>query len=96
MAAAGAHGMKLQTYTADTMTLNYDGPGFVVSEPQSLWKGERLYDLYQRAHTPWEWHSAIFKRCKSHGMVCFSTPFDETAVDLLEGVRSPLLQDLVL
>ena len=89
MAAAGAHGMKLQTYTADTMTLNCDGPGFVVSEPQSLWKGERLYDLYQRAHTPWHWHKAIFDRCKEHGMVCFSTPFDETAVDLLEGLQAP-------
>jgi pseudaminic acid synthase len=89
MAAAGAQGMKLQTYTADTMTLNCDGPGFVVSEPQSLWKGEKLYDLYARAHTPWHWHQAIFDRCKDHGMVCFSTPFDETAVDLLESLKAP-------
>jgi N-acetylneuraminate synthase len=89
MAAAGAHGMKLQTYTADTMTLDCDGSGFVVSEPNSLWKGERLYDLYQRAHTPWEWHEAIFNRCKHHGMVCFSTPFDETAVDFLEALGAP-------
>ena len=89
MAEAGAHGMKLQTYTADTMTLPCDGPGFVVSEPQSLWKGERLYELYERAHTPWEWHAAIFDRCKSHGMVCFSTPFDETAVDFLEALEVP-------
>jgi pseudaminic acid synthase len=89
MAAAGAHGMKLQTYTADTMTLDFDGPGFVVSEPHSLWKGEKLYDLYQRAHTPWEWHEAIFKRCEERGMVCFSTPFDETAVDFLEDLGAP-------
>ncbi len=89
MAKAGAHGLKLQTYTADTMTLNCDGPGFVIEETDSLWKGERLYDLYEKAHTPWEWHKAIFDRCASHGMVCFSTPFDETAVDFLEDLNTP-------
>jgi pseudaminic acid synthase len=89
MAKAGAHGLKLQTYTADTMTLNCDGPGFVIEEANSLWKGERLYDLYEKAHTPWDWHKAIFDRCASHGMVCFSTPFDETAVDFLEGLSAP-------
>ena len=89
MAQAGAQGLKLQTYTADTMTLNCDGPGFVIEEANSLWKGERLYDLYEKAHTPWEWHKTIFDRCASHGMVCFSTPFDETAVDFLEGLNAP-------
>jgi pseudaminic acid synthase len=89
MAKAGAHGLKLQTYTADTMTLDYDGPGFVVKEEGSLWAGERLYDLYKRAHTPWEWHKPIFDRCRSHGMLCFSTPFDETAVDFLESLEVP-------
>ena len=89
MAKAGAQGLKLQTYTADTMTLNCDGPGFVIKEANSLWKGERLYDLYEKAHTPWEWHKTIFDRCASHGMVCFSTPFDETAVDFLEGLNAP-------
>ena len=89
MAKAGAHGLKLQTYTADTMTLDYDGPGFVVKEQGSLWAGERLYDLYKRAYTPWEWHKPIFDRCRSHGMVCFSTPFDETAVDFLESLEVP-------
>ena len=89
MAKAGAQGLKLQTYTADTMTLNCDGPGGVIKEANSLWKGERLYDLYEKAHTPWEWHKTIFDRCASHGMVCFSTPFDETAVDFLEGLNAP-------
>jgi N-acetylneuraminate synthase len=89
MAKAGAHGMKLQTYTADTMTLDVDGPGFVVSEPNSLWRGERLYDLYKRASTPWEWHATIMQRCHAHGMFCFSTPFDETAVDFLESLSVP-------
>jgi pseudaminic acid synthase len=89
MAQAGAHGLKLQTYTADTMTLNCDGPGFVIQEANSLWRGERLYDLYEKAHTPWEWHKTIFDRCASHGMICFSTPFDETAVDFLEDLNAP-------
>ena len=89
MAEAGAHALKLQTYTADTMTLNHDGPGFVVNERESVWSGERLYDLYERAHTPWDWHPLIFERCKKHGMLCFSTPFDETAVDFLESLGAP-------
>lgn len=89
VAEAGAHALKLQTYTADTMTLDVDGPGFVVEEPGSLWRGERLYDLYQRAATPWDWHSAIFERCRAHGLIVFSTPFDETAVDFLEGLNVP-------
>jgi sialic acid synthase SpsE len=86
MAKAGAQGLKLQTYTADTMTLNCDGPGFVIEEANSLWKGERLYDLYEKAHTPWEWHEPLFQRAADLGLDFFSTPFDETAVDFLESL----------
>lgn len=89
VADAGAHALKLQTYTADTMTLDVDGPGFVVSEPGSLWRGERLYDLYRRAATPWEWHAVLFERCRARGLLAFSTPFDETAVDFLETLNVP-------
>lgn len=89
VADSGAHALKLQTYTADTMTLDVDGPGFVVDEPDSLWRGERLYDLYQRAATPWEWHTQIFERCRQRGLIAFSTPFDESAVDFLEGLNVP-------
>jgi len=83
-AAAGAHAVKLQTYTPDTMTLNATGGLFDINEEGSLWKGRNLFDLYKEAHTPWEWHQALFERAKKHGMVVFSTPFDETAVDFLE------------
>lgn len=88
-AAAGAHALKLQTYTADTMTLDVDEGEFHISDPQSLWKGTSLYKLYQEAHTPWEWHKPIFDRCRERGIICFSTPFDDTAVDLLEDLDSP-------
>ena len=88
-AAAGAHAMKLQTYTADTMTLDVPGGDFEISDPESPWYGRRLHELYQEAHTPWEWHAPIMARCASHGMVCFSTPFDRTAVDFLEGLSVP-------
>jgi len=83
-AAAGAHAVKLQTYTPDTMTLNATGGLFDINDEGSLWKGRNLFDLYKEAHTPWEWHQALFERAKKHGMVVFSTPFDETAVDFLE------------
>jgi len=89
MSAAGAHGIKLQTYTADTMTIDCDEPWFTISEPNSPWKGEKLYDLYKRAATPWDWHEQIFERCKQHGMICFSTPFDETSLDFLEQLSPP-------
>lgn len=83
-AKAGAHALKLQTYTADTMTLDCSKPGFVIEDPKSLWVGEQLYQLYQKAHTPWDWHQPIFERARTLGMIPFSTPFDHTAVDFLE------------
>jgi N-acetylneuraminate synthase len=88
-AAAGADAIKLQTYTADTMTLNTNKPGFVIDDPKSLWHGRQLYDLYKEAHTPWEWHKPIMDRARSQGMACFSSPFDETAVDFLESLDVP-------
>lgn len=88
-AAAGAHALKIQTYTADTMTLPMTGGGFSIEDPSSLWKGRSLYDLYQEAHTPWEWHKPIFDRCRELGMIGFSSPFDETAVDFLESLNVP-------
>jgi N-acetylneuraminate synthase len=88
-AACGAHALKLQTYTADTMTLDLDKGEFFISEESSLWKGTSLYKLYQEAHTPWEWHRPIFDRAKELGLICFSTPFDESAVDFLESLNCP-------
>jgi N-acetylneuraminate synthase len=88
-ADAGAHAIKLQTYTADTMTIDHDGPGFVVDDRKSLWAGRTLYDLYREAHTPWDWHAPIMERAARHGMHCFSTPFDESAVDFLESLDAP-------
>jgi N-acetylneuraminate synthase len=88
-AEAGAHALKLQTYTADTMTINIDTGEFFIDDPNSLWKGESLYRLYQRAYTPWEWHLPIFKRCRELGLVFLSTPFDATAVDFLEELNVP-------
>ncbi|WP_028451360.1 pseudaminic acid synthase [Chitinilyticum aquatile] len=88
-AAAGAHALKLQTYTADTMTLDIDEGEFRIADPASLWAGTSLYRLYQQAHTPWEWHAPIMARAASHGMLCFSTPFDESAVDFLESLAVP-------
>jgi len=88
-ASAGAHALKLQTYTADTMTLDSDASGFRIDDPDSLWKGASLYKLYQEAHTPWEWHEPIFARARELGMVPFSTPFDESAVEFLERLGTP-------
>lgn len=85
-AKAGAHALKLQTYTADTMTLDCRKPGFVIEDPGSLWAGTQLYQLYGEAHTPWDWHAPIFERARSLGMIPFSTPFDATAVDFLESL----------
>jgi N-acetylneuraminate synthase len=85
-ARAGAHALKIQTYTADTMTLDVRAPGFVIDDPKSLWNGRSLYDLYHEAHTPWEWHAPIFERARAQGMIPFSTPFDDTAVDFLESL----------
>ncbi|MFL0505704.1 pseudaminic acid synthase [Ureibacillus sp. 179-F W5.1 NHS] len=89
-AQAGAHALKIQTYTADTMTLNIENPDFKINDKNSLWDGQNLYQLYQQAYTPWEWHKPIFDRAKELGMIAFSTPFDETAVDFLEELNVPL------
>ncbi len=88
-AAAGAHALKLQTYTADTMTLDLRDGEFTVRDEKSLWNGKSLYQLYQEAHTPWDWHRPIFERAKKLGMLAFSSPFDESAVDFLEGLGAP-------
>ncbi|MBA3722721.1 MAG: pseudaminic acid synthase [Parachlamydiaceae bacterium] len=86
---AGVHALKLQTYTADTITLDVKGAEFLITDKDSLWKGRNLYELYQEAHTPWEWHYPIFQRCKELGMLVFSSPFDETSVDFLEELDVP-------
>lgn len=88
-AEAGVHALKIQTYTADTLTLDVDHEHFQINEADSLWKGNTLYKLYQQAYTPWEWHKPIFDRCKELGIVAFSTPFDESAVDFLEQLDVP-------
>jgi pseudaminic acid synthase len=88
-AKTGAHGLKIQTYTADTMTLDISEGEFFINDPQSLWQGTSLYKLYQQAYTPWEWHKPIFDRCKELGIIGFSTPFDATAVDFLESLDVP-------
>ena len=87
---AGADAVKIQTYTADTITLNCDADDFKVKG--TLWDGRSLYDLYQEAYTPWEWHQAIFDEAKKCGLVCFSTPFDKTAVDFLEDLGNPIMK----
>lgn len=88
-ARAGADAIKLQTYTADTITLDASGAEFTIDDPASLWAGRTLHDLYDEAHTPWEWHQALFERAAAHGIACFSSPFDETAVDFLETLGAP-------
>ena len=88
-ADAGAHALKLQTYTADTITLDVRGGDFDIADPNSLWAGQNLHDLYAKAHTPWEWHQPIMQRARDLGLVCFSSPFDESAVDFLEELDVP-------
>ena len=88
-AATGAHALKIQTYTADTMTLDIREREFVIADPKSPWAGRSLYDLYEEAHTPWDWHAPIFERARRHGMIPFSTPFDFSAVDFLETLDAP-------
>ncbi|MGM9956186.1 MAG: pseudaminic acid synthase [Peribacillus sp.] len=89
-AKAGAHALKIQTYTADTMTLNIDNEEFNIEDKSSLWSKKNLYNLYQQAYTPWEWHETIFERCRELGLIPFSTPFDDTAVDFLEDLNIPM------
>ncbi|MFH2058503.1 MAG: pseudaminic acid synthase [Pseudomonadota bacterium] len=88
-AKAGVHAVKLQTYTADTMTIDMDKKEFVIQDRKSLWYGKSLFQLYQQAQTPWEWHKPIFEYCRELGVACFSTPFDATAVDFLEKLNVP-------
>jgi N-acetylneuraminate synthase len=86
-ADAGASAIKIQTYTADTLTIK---GVFKITEKSSLWYGKDLHDLYDEAHTPWDWHKAIFEYAHKRGIICFSSPFDETAVDLLESLNNPI------
>ncbi|NLW56753.1 MAG: pseudaminic acid synthase, partial [Firmicutes bacterium] len=88
-AEAGVQALKLQTYTAETMTIDKEDGEFFIDDPNSLWQGTSLYKLYQKAYTPWEWHEAIFKRCRERGIIGFSTPFDQSAVDFLETLDVP-------
>jgi pseudaminic acid synthase len=84
---AGADAIKLQTYTADTITINSDKDDFVLKD--TIWEGKSLYELYQEAYTPWEWHEELFRVAREEGLICFSSPFDKTAVDLLESLNTP-------
>ena len=88
-AQSGAHALKIQTYTADTITIDIREGEFFISDAKNLWKGSSLYELYEKAHTPWEWHKPIFDRAQQHGLIAFSTPFDKTAVDFLENLNVP-------
>jgi N-acetylneuraminate synthase len=88
-AEAGVQALKLQTYTAETMTINKDDGEFFIDDPNNPWQGTSLYKLYRKAYTPWEWHQPIFARCRQWGIIGFSTPFDETAVDFLEKLAVP-------
>lgn len=88
-AKTGVHALKIQTYTPDTMTLDLDEREFYISDPGSLWAGTSLYKLYGQAYTPWEWHQAIFERARERGIIVFSTPFDDSAVDFLERLDAP-------
>lgn len=86
-AQAGAHAIKLQTYTADTLTVDVKDGAFCINDSNNLWNGETLYSLYQKTYTPWEWHKPIFEYARKLGLVAFSSPFDETAVDFLESLN---------
>lgn len=88
-AQCGADAIKLQTYTADTITINQRGGLFDIKDDTSLWKNRNLYELYEEAHTPWEWHEALYKCAADNNVICFSTPFDDTAVDFLENLGTP-------
>lgn len=86
---AGADAVKLQTYRADTITLRCDKPDFIINEG-SIWDGQYFYDLYEQAYTPWEWHEELFHVAKEEGLICFSSPFDKTAIDMLEALDCPI------
>ena len=86
---AGADAIKMQTYTADTITLDCDAPDFIINEG-SIWDGRTFHELYEKAYTPWEWHEELFKVAHDEGLMCFSSPFDKTAVDLLESLNAPM------
>ncbi len=86
-ARAGANAIKLQTYTADTITINSNKNDFIIEG--TIWEGRNLYNLYQEAYTPWEWHVALFQAASKEGLICFSSPFDKTAVDFLESLQTP-------
>jgi len=88
-AEAGVDAIKLQTYTADTLTLEVYGKDFIIKDNKSIWNGENLYSLYNSAYTPWEWHRSIIQKSNELGMFCFSSPFDESAVDFLEDLNVP-------
>ena len=88
-ADSGADAIKLQTYTADSLTLDIKGGNFEINDPNSLWHGKNLYELYQSAYTPWEWHQPIMRRARELGLICFSSPFDESAVRFLEELDAP-------
>lgn len=88
-AETGVHALKLQTYTPDTMSLNLNTDEFIIRDLKSDWHNQSLFELYQEAYTPWEWHQPIFEYCKKLGIIGFSTPFDETAVDFLESLNVP-------
>ncbi|HWL01229.1 MAG TPA: pseudaminic acid synthase, partial [Microbacteriaceae bacterium] len=95
-AGSGAHAVKIQTYTADTMTLDVDTPAFRVSPGHPLWGDRTLHDLYTEASTPWEWHEPIFELARELGILAFSTPFDETAVEFLERLGVPMYKNASL
>ena len=84
---AGANCIKLQTYTADTITIDSSNEDFIIKD--TIWSGRKLYDLYKEAYTPWEWHEILFKTAEEVGLICFSSPFDKTAVDFLENLNTP-------
>lgn len=89
VAVSGAQALKLQTYRPDTITIDVDAPAFRISAGHDLWGGERLYELFEKAHTPYEWHPAIFQRAREHGLTVFSSPFDPSAIELLEELGAP-------